>query len=235
MAGVTLLAYGVVFVLLIGEIDLSISYISGIAGVVVAQMTLPESGHQVPGLVAILACHSGVHGDRGVPGLLRGLHRRPGLRRHPRGLPDLAGRDPEVDRERGRHRHPGRGGEQHRQLLLLEHGRLDHRCSRVRGVRRKRAGRGDLSPPGRRPGTRSGVHRREAGIRGGRLDRDGDHLQQGPRRPVRPAPDDRRAARLDVSSPSGRPSAGTSTPSAATPRRPGGRVSTSRGSGSSSS
>ena len=55
MAGVTLLAYGVVFVLLIGEIDLSISYVSGIAGVVVAQLTLPESGHQVPGLVAILA------------------------------------------------------------------------------------------------------------------------------------------------------------------------------------
>jgi D-xylose transport system permease protein len=53
MAGVTLLAYGVVFVLLIGEIDLSISYISGIAGVVVAQLTLPDSGHQVPGLVAI--------------------------------------------------------------------------------------------------------------------------------------------------------------------------------------
>jgi D-xylose transport system permease protein len=54
MAGVTLLAYGVVFVLLIGEIDLSISYISGIAGVVVAQMTLPDTGHQVPGLVAIV-------------------------------------------------------------------------------------------------------------------------------------------------------------------------------------
>ena len=54
MAGTTLLAYGVVFVLLIGEIDLSISYISGIAGVVVAQLTLPESGHHVAGLVAIL-------------------------------------------------------------------------------------------------------------------------------------------------------------------------------------
>ncbi len=53
MAGVTLLAYGVVFVLLIGEIDLSISYVSGIAGVVVAQMTVPESGHQVSGLIAI--------------------------------------------------------------------------------------------------------------------------------------------------------------------------------------
>ena len=53
MGGVTMLAYGVVFVLLIGEIDLSISYISGIGGVIVAQMTLPESGHQLPGLVAI--------------------------------------------------------------------------------------------------------------------------------------------------------------------------------------
>jgi D-xylose transport system permease protein len=53
MAGVTLLAYGVVFVLLIGEIDLSISYISGIAGVVVAQLTLPD-GNEVAGIIAIL-------------------------------------------------------------------------------------------------------------------------------------------------------------------------------------
>lgn len=53
MAGVTMLAYGVVFVLLLGEIDLSISYVSGIAGVVVAQLTLAGSGHQIPGLVAI--------------------------------------------------------------------------------------------------------------------------------------------------------------------------------------
>jgi D-xylose transport system permease protein len=54
MAGVTLLAYGVVFVLLIGEIDLSISYISGIAGVVVAKLTLPDGSFEVPGLIAIL-------------------------------------------------------------------------------------------------------------------------------------------------------------------------------------
>ncbi len=53
MAGTTLLAYGVVFVLLLGEIDLSISYVSGIAGVVVAEMQLPGSGHQLPGLIAI--------------------------------------------------------------------------------------------------------------------------------------------------------------------------------------
>ena len=41
MAGTTLLAYGVVFVLLIGEIDLSIAYVSGVAGVVVAQLQVP--------------------------------------------------------------------------------------------------------------------------------------------------------------------------------------------------
>ncbi len=33
-----MLAYGVVFVLLIGEIDLSIGYVSGIAGVIVAEL-----------------------------------------------------------------------------------------------------------------------------------------------------------------------------------------------------
>jgi D-xylose transport system permease protein len=53
MAGVTLLAYGVIFVLLIGEIDLSIAYVSGVAGVVVAQLQVPGSGHEYPALIAI--------------------------------------------------------------------------------------------------------------------------------------------------------------------------------------
>jgi D-xylose transport system permease protein len=53
MAGVTVIAVGVVFVLLIGEIDLSIGFVSGVAGVVVAELQLPGSGHQYPGLVAI--------------------------------------------------------------------------------------------------------------------------------------------------------------------------------------
>ena len=47
LAGTTMLAYGVVFVLLIGEIDLSIGFVSGVAGVVVAELQLPESGHQI--------------------------------------------------------------------------------------------------------------------------------------------------------------------------------------------
>jgi D-xylose transport system permease protein len=41
MAGTCLLAYGVVFVLLIGEIDLSIAFVSGIAGVVAAKLQDP--------------------------------------------------------------------------------------------------------------------------------------------------------------------------------------------------
>jgi D-xylose transport system permease protein len=54
MAGTTMLAYGIVFVLLIGEIDLSVSYVSGVAGVLVAELQVPDSGHQLPGLIAIL-------------------------------------------------------------------------------------------------------------------------------------------------------------------------------------
>jgi D-xylose transport system permease protein len=54
MAGTTLLAYGVVWVLLLGEIDLSVAYVSGFAGVVVAELQVPGSGHDFPGLIAIL-------------------------------------------------------------------------------------------------------------------------------------------------------------------------------------
>jgi D-xylose transport system permease protein len=54
MAGTTMIAIGVVFVLLIGEIDLSIGYVSGMAGVTVAYFQVPGSGHAFPGIVAIL-------------------------------------------------------------------------------------------------------------------------------------------------------------------------------------
>jgi D-xylose transport system permease protein len=45
MAGTCLLAYGVVFVLLIGEIDLSVSFVGGVAGVIVAKTQLPNGAH----------------------------------------------------------------------------------------------------------------------------------------------------------------------------------------------
>src|SRR5579862_9906689 len=60
MAGTTMLAYGVVFVLLLGEIDLSIGYVAGIGALVVAELQLPGSGHQINGLlamvIAVLVC-----------------------------------------------------------------------------------------------------------------------------------------------------------------------------------
>ena len=53
MAGVTMIAFGVVFVLLIAEIDLSIGYLSGIAALTAAQLQLPD-GRNYPGWLAIL-------------------------------------------------------------------------------------------------------------------------------------------------------------------------------------
>jgi D-xylose transport system permease protein len=53
MAGTTMLAFGVVFVLLLGEIDLSIGYLSGIAALTVAELQLPGSGHQYNGFIAM--------------------------------------------------------------------------------------------------------------------------------------------------------------------------------------
>ena len=54
MSGTAMLAYGVVFVLLLGEIDLSISYVAGIGALTVAELQLPGSGHQLNGLIAMV-------------------------------------------------------------------------------------------------------------------------------------------------------------------------------------
>jgi D-xylose transport system permease protein len=53
MAGVTTIAIGVVFVLLLGEIDLSIAYGAGVAGVIVAQLQVPDGHWEVKGILAI--------------------------------------------------------------------------------------------------------------------------------------------------------------------------------------
>jgi len=53
LAGTCMLAFGVVFVLLLGEIDLSIGYLGGLAAVAVAELQLPGSNHDFPfGLIA---------------------------------------------------------------------------------------------------------------------------------------------------------------------------------------
>jgi D-xylose transport system permease protein len=60
MAGTTTIAMGVVFVLLLGEIDLSIGFVSGIAGVVVAELQVGGNWTVIPGwaaiIVAVLVC-----------------------------------------------------------------------------------------------------------------------------------------------------------------------------------
>jgi D-xylose transport system permease protein len=53
-AGTAMLAFGVVFVLLLGEIDLSIGYVAGIGALIVAELQLPGSGHQLNGILAML-------------------------------------------------------------------------------------------------------------------------------------------------------------------------------------
>jgi D-xylose transport system permease protein len=53
-AGTCMLAYGVVFVLLLGEIDLSIGFLAGIGALVAAELQLPGSKWQMNGLLAML-------------------------------------------------------------------------------------------------------------------------------------------------------------------------------------
>jgi D-xylose transport system permease protein len=68
-AGTALLAYGVVFVLLLGEIDLSIGYVAGIGALIVAELQLPGGHWQLNGIfamliaVAVCAAIGGVQGS----------------------------------------------------------------------------------------------------------------------------------------------------------------------------
>jgi len=54
MSGTTMLAFGVVFVLLLGEIDLSIAFLSGIVGVACAKFQEPGTGYHLPGIWPIV-------------------------------------------------------------------------------------------------------------------------------------------------------------------------------------
>jgi D-xylose transport system permease protein len=53
MVPIALIAIGVVFVLLIGEIDLSIGFVAGVCGVCVSWFAEPGTHHRVPGILAI--------------------------------------------------------------------------------------------------------------------------------------------------------------------------------------
>jgi len=53
MAAITILGMGIVFVLLLGEIDLSIGFVSGVAGVTTALLMIPDGSNEFPALPAI--------------------------------------------------------------------------------------------------------------------------------------------------------------------------------------
>ena len=123
-AGTAMLAYGVVFVLLLGEIDLWISYLE-------VSRRSPSRSSSCPagaGGAQVVARRQGAarhrHRDRvcAALGVAQGGDRRDGrrplVRRHARRSPRLPGRDPAVARGRRHDDHRGQLDQRHRQLLL---------------------------------------------------------------------------------------------------------------------
>ncbi len=53
MAPVAIIAIGIVFVLLIGEIDLSVAVVSGVGGIILARLLVPD-GNEIPWFLAIV-------------------------------------------------------------------------------------------------------------------------------------------------------------------------------------
>jgi D-xylose transport system permease protein len=68
MAPVAIIGMGIVFVLLLGEIDLSVGYVSGVGGVIAALLLLPD-GNQLPagvGLIVALAAGLAIGLGQGI-------------------------------------------------------------------------------------------------------------------------------------------------------------------------
>ncbi len=59
-AAYTTIAMGIVFVLLLGEIDLSVGYVSGVAGVIAAVLLIPDGNEVATPIAIALALGSGI-------------------------------------------------------------------------------------------------------------------------------------------------------------------------------
>ena len=174
-----MLAYGVVFVLLLGEIDLSISYVAGIGALTVAILQNPGSPARFLGSPAEQPRaqrpgrdgrrRPGVRGDRLTPGHGRRKGRRAVVRRDPGRLPHLAGRDPAPARGAGLDHHPGPLDQLHRELHVLARRRVADRGRSSRAstrswrsggvIGKRRAGIAVRDPRARHPQGRRGRHR----------------------------------------------------------------------------
>ena len=110
------LGMGIVFVLLLGEIDLSIGFVSGVAGVLCTLLLLPD-GNEVAPAVALAAALGGRRRDR--PAARADHHEDRGavVRRDARGAARVERRRAAAHRQ-SRHRDPaGRLHHRHRQRL----------------------------------------------------------------------------------------------------------------------
>ncbi len=122
ITAIGLISVGIVYVLLLGEIDLSVGAVSGLAAAVMAVLNV---NHGWSPYLAIAAAILVGTGDRAAPGLPLQPLRHPLLRRHPGRPARLAGRaltGARLDRDDQPHRPEDHRPRQH---LLLRHGRLD--------------------------------------------------------------------------------------------------------------
>ena len=101
---ITTIAMGLVFVLLLGEIDLSVGFVSGVAGVMAALLLLPDGNAVGPSRRSSLALAAGV-GDRHAARPADHEDRHPVVRGDARRPAGLAGRRAAAHRRR-RHRDP---------------------------------------------------------------------------------------------------------------------------------
>ena len=106
-AAYTTIAMGIVFVLLLGEIDLSVGYVSGVAGVIAAVLLIPDGNEVATPIAIALALGSGI----AIGTLPRADHhqdRDPVVRGHARGPDRLERRRAAVDRQPRHRGAPGR-------------------------------------------------------------------------------------------------------------------------------
>ncbi len=128
MAGTAMLAFGVVFVLLLGEIDLSIGYLAGIGALIVAELQLPGSGHQLNGILAMVLAVAACALIGGVQGSIVAFVGVPSFVVTLGGFLIWQGVILNTARAARHDHHPGPLDQLHRQLRLLARRRLPDRA-----------------------------------------------------------------------------------------------------------
>ena len=174
MAPIAVIGMGMVFVLLLGEIDLSVGFVSGMGGVIAAVLLVPD-GNQTSTAVAIAAALGDRVRDRAAPRLLHREDRGAVLRGDAGRPAGLERRRAADHRRQGHDRHPGQVRQRHRQRLHEPPARVGRRA-RVGGRLPRDTGRHGVPPKAVGPAQPAvdhhlrahGAHRRAGDLRRGR-------------------------------------------------------------------